>query len=78
MYFMQNYHPYKGGAGIIHVIRNLPNIFNVNCDLHFFFLRETWLGVPPWNVMCHLLSAWSVIKAPFSTWKLYKCHKIYI
>ena len=39
-----------GGAGVIHVIRDLPNIFNVNFDLHIFFnvkrdwgyLRETW------------------------------------
>ena len=31
-----------GGAGVIHVIRDLPNIFNVNCDLHWWYLRETW------------------------------------
>ena len=28
-----------GGAEDIHVIRDLPNIFNVNCDLHIF---STW------------------------------------
>ena len=26
-----------GGAGVIHVMHDLPNIFHVNCDLHTFF-----------------------------------------
>ena len=29
----------REGAGVIHVIRDLPNIFNVNCDLHFLHKR---------------------------------------
>ena len=45
--------------------------WNFQRELWFisFFLRETWLGVPPWNVIGNLYSTWSVIKAPFSTWK---------
>ena len=32
-----------GGAAVIHVIRDLPNIFNVNCDLHiFFYVKRDW------------------------------------
>ena len=52
--------------------------WNFQRELWFisFFLRETWLGVPPWNVIGNLHSTWSVIKAPFSTWKRYKSPKI--
>ena len=40
----------RGGAGVNHVKRDWPEIFNVNCDLYIFFyvkrdrgyLRETW------------------------------------
>ena len=51
--------------------------WNFQRELWFisFFLRETWLGVPPWNVIGNLYSTWSVIKAPFSTWKRYKWPK---
>ena len=52
--------------------------WNFKRELWFisFFLRETWLGVPPWNVIANIYSTWSVIKAPFSTWKRYKSPKI--
>ena len=36
----------RGKACVIHAIRDLPNIFNVNCDLHIFsmwnVIHETW------------------------------------
>ena len=38
-----------GEAGVIHVIRDLPNISNVNCDFNVVVL--------PWNAMCHLFYA---------------------
>ena len=53
-YFTSNSNTYKiekiqrkalrgGGAGVIHVIRDLPNICNVNCDLHiFFYVKRDW------------------------------------
>ena len=52
--------------------------WNFQRELWFisFFLRETWSGVPPWNVIGNLYSTWSVIKAPFSKWKRYKSPKI--
>ena len=45
--------------------------WNFQRELWFisFFLRETWLGVPPWNVIGNIYSTWSVNKAPFFTWK---------
>ena len=33
---MHGHYCWGGGAGGIHVISDLPNIFNVNCDLHIF------------------------------------------
>ena len=44
------YMQWWGGAGVNHVKRDWPEIFNVNCDLYIFFyvkrdrgyLRETW------------------------------------
>ena len=33
----------SGKAGIILVIRDLPNIFHVNCDLHIFiYVKRDW------------------------------------
>ena len=59
-----------------HVIRDLPNIFNVNCDLHIYlYVKRDWGYTSVKHDQCHLLSAWSVIKAPICTWKLHKSPK---
>ena len=67
-----------GGGGSRGQPREAWLAWNFQRELWFisFFLRETWLGVPPWNVIGNLYSTWSVIKAPFSTWKRYKSPKI--